>query len=200
MYIESTKCPFPIYAEPTRRLYQLLGMECTLSLGKHGPQYMQHSVATATLRSFIQAVRRISEGDALKAGDMRQVGGEFLFEIKENETHGFVEKGVGVDATWCHRMENTRDHSELDIIQRVLGLIGTDDEATAVGFTGKRPTDPARRRWTSVLVHAVTSNHGRGQHRRTMSARKAQVNSEKFSRGRLTLEERVKSEAMRCGQ
>ncbi|KAK3377909.1 AhpC/TSA antioxidant enzyme-domain-containing protein [Podospora didyma] len=79
MYAEETKCPFPVYADPTRKLYDELGMMRTLSLGAR-PAYMNQGIIMSSLASVFQGVKQIRKGLATKAGDMRQIGGEFLFE------------------------------------------------------------------------------------------------------------------------
>lgn len=79
MYAESTGCPFPIYADPTRRLYQELGMVRTLALGER-PAYMKKSLLKSSIESIVQGLKQIPKGLATKAGDQRQIGGEFLFE------------------------------------------------------------------------------------------------------------------------
>ncbi|CAD6593127.1 MAG: hypothetical protein ASARMPRED_007077 [Alectoria sarmentosa] len=108
MYIQETGCPFPIYADPTRKLYHLLGMTSTLSLGKT-PEYMQRSMLSMAVKSFFQELK--SGRNMLSGGDFRQVGGEFLFQ------NGKV--------TWCRRMRNTRDHAEIPIVRQQLGLDDT---------------------------------------------------------------------------
>ncbi|AEO63516.1 uncharacterized protein THITE_14178, partial [Thermothielavioides terrestris NRRL 8126] len=79
MYAAATGCPFPIYADPTRRLYGALGMVRTLALGER-PAYMRTHLLASSLRSVAQGLRQIPAGLALKGGDSKQVGGEFLFE------------------------------------------------------------------------------------------------------------------------
>lgn len=79
MYASETACPFPIYADPTRKLYQELGMVKTLALGQR-PAYMNKSILKSSLDSIVQGVKQIKNGLVLKAGDQRQIGGEFLFE------------------------------------------------------------------------------------------------------------------------
>ena len=75
-YVEATGCPFPIYAEPTKRIYSALGMGRTLDLGRSRPDYMRMSVPTAIVSSIWQG---LSQGTkALKGGDFWQVGGEFV--------------------------------------------------------------------------------------------------------------------------
>lgn len=79
MYASETSCPFPIYADPTRKLYAELGMIRTLALGSR-PAYMTKSIIKSTFASVVQGLKQIRTGMATKAGDQRQIGGEFLFE------------------------------------------------------------------------------------------------------------------------
>jgi hypothetical protein len=117
MYTETTGCPFPIYADPTRKLYDILGMTRTFDLGSK-PQYMQTNVLINSVQSIFQG---LSTGrKALKGGDFKQVGGEFMFENGE--------------CTWAHRMKTTRGHAEVSDIRALIGLDGT------------RP--PVRRKWS----------------------------------------------------
>lgn len=105
MYASTTSCPFPIYADPTRKLYDLLGMTRTLDLGKK-PSYIQSNLLVTSVQSIIQSLK--TGGNALKGGDFKQVGGEFLFEDGK--------------CVWTHRMRNTRDHAEVSQLREILGL------------------------------------------------------------------------------
>jgi len=108
MYVQTTSCPFPVYADPTHKLYDYLGMTRTLNLGKK-PNYIHSNLFVTSVQSIVQSLKT---GDkALKGGDFKQVGGEFLFENGE--------------AKWVHRMRNTRDHAEIEEIRQVLGLDDT---------------------------------------------------------------------------
>jgi hypothetical protein len=117
MYTETTKCPFPIYADPTRKIYDVLGMTRTWDLGSK-PGYMHTNMMTISLQSIFQGV--VNGKKALKGGDLKQVGGEFLFEDGE--------------CTWVHRMKTTRGHTEVSDLRALLGL------------DGSRP--PLRKRWS----------------------------------------------------
>lgn len=154
-YAELTSSPYPIFADPSRRLYSLLGMTKTLSLGKKDPEYIQHSLALGVWQSIIQGLKRVGEGDVLKAGDMRQVGGEFLIE--------------GGKVTWCHRMRNTRDHAEIPELQSVLGVTQispspsvkeekAEQKTTTTTGSGQTPRRrPPQRRWTtSTIARSIT--------------------------------------------
>lgn len=79
MYASESGSPFPIYTDPTRRLYEELGMVKTLALG-HRPAYMRKSLIKSSLDSIFQGVKHIKSGLAIRGGDQRQIGGEFLFE------------------------------------------------------------------------------------------------------------------------
>ncbi|KAL6711478.1 hypothetical protein ACN47E_004412 [Coniothyrium glycines] len=117
MYTEATGCPFPIYADPTRKLYDYLGMTRTFNLGSK-PAYMQTNMLINSVQSIFQG---LSTGkNALKGGDMKQVGGEFLFENGK--------------CTWAHRMKTTRGHAEVTELRNLIGL------------DGSRP--PLRKRWS----------------------------------------------------
>jgi hypothetical protein len=127
MYTEVTGCPFPIYAEPTRKIYNHLGMTRTYDLGSK-PAYMQTNVLINSVQSIFQG---LSTGrKALKGGDFKQVGGEFLFENGE--------------CTWVHRMKTTRGHAEVSELRTLLGLDGT------------RP--PMRKRWSHSVKQAKQEN------------------------------------------
>ncbi|KAM0198919.1 hypothetical protein ACHAPA_008537 [Fusarium lateritium] len=152
MYVNETGCRFPVYTDPTRSIFDSLGMSKTLQLGTK-PAYMRRSMMHSIVGSIVQGVKQIPTGNVLKMGDQRQVGGEFLFEPQdiltpvstprnemaqpisafdeaeekeaEQDGHGNEEKRV----TWCHRMKTTRDHAEIPELIEVLGL----DQNTAVG-------------------------------------------------------------------
>ena len=110
MYQKEVGCAFPIYAEPSRKLYDALGMTRTLNLGPK-PDYVKKSLVTSAVQSFIYGLK--SGRGALKSGDIKQIGGEFLFEDYK--------------VIWCHRMRHTRDHAGIPDVRVVLGL----DPATA---------------------------------------------------------------------
>ena len=57
MYTRETACPFPIYADPTRQLYHKLRMTATLALGAKSPEYMQRSMLSVVLQSFVEELR-----------------------------------------------------------------------------------------------------------------------------------------------
>ncbi|KAL9599579.1 MAG: hypothetical protein Q9219_003735 [cf. Caloplaca sp. 3 TL-2023] len=108
MYAKETQCPYPIYADPSKKLYARLGMIRTLSLGPKSPEYMQYSLPSAVVRAVYQGIK--AGRGMFKGGDYWQVGGEFLFEDGQ--------------VSWCHRMRNTRDHAEIPETRRQIGLDG----------------------------------------------------------------------------
>ncbi|KAI1418634.1 AhpC/TSA antioxidant enzyme-domain-containing protein [Hypoxylon sp. FL1857] len=148
-YIKETGCPFPVYADPTRRLYTELGMVRTLALGSR-PAYLQgKSLAHTVVSGVVQGLKQVKSGLVMKMGDQKQVGGEFLFEpatltldtpvtTPRSEEEKKLEPPSEDDkpddqedphveekrVTWCHRMRTTRDHAEMPELMEVLGLDG----------------------------------------------------------------------------
>ena len=143
--MKETACPFPIYADPTRKLYDMLGMTKTLSLGPSTPEYLQRSLLSMAFSSFVQELK--SGRKMLSGGDFRQVGGEFVFS--------------GGKVTFCKRMRNTRDHAEVSEIRKQLGLDRTENNAI-----DKSEIPPAKKRWS-------TSGLGSGLGRRLSSRRRS---------------------------
>ncbi|KAH8893290.1 hypothetical protein GQ53DRAFT_108417 [Thozetella sp. PMI_491] len=188
MYASETNCPFPIYADPTRKLYDELGMIKTLALGAR-PAYMSKSILRSSLHSVVQGLKQIGTGLVTKAGDQRQIGGEFLFEPydiqspvvtpwSETDSKQLELNGNGANSrhsgsldgkddtgtseakqvTWCHRMKNTRDHAEIPELMEILGLDGQ----------GKPIED--QKRWAK----AILERKGTG---RTMARQMSQLSS-----------------------
>lgn len=132
MYVRESGCPFPVYTDPKRAVFDELGMVKTLGMGAK-PAYQRKSMFKSSLESFLTAVTYIPSGLATKSGDQRQVGGEFLFEpagVVSPVTTPREESGPDGGAveektvTWCHRMRTTRDHAEVPELMEVLGLDG----------------------------------------------------------------------------
>lgn len=110
-YKTATSCPFPIFADPSRELFKLLGMNISFNmLGKSRPEYMRNINPAQWIAEQSKFQMKSKGGLRLKAkgGNIFQIGGEFLFE------DGRV--------VWCHRMRNYRGHAEVDTIKRVLGI------------------------------------------------------------------------------
>jgi hypothetical protein len=151
MYQDSTECPFPIYADPSRQLYEMFGLKRTLALGSR-PEYIRKSLLTTTVLSVAQTLKQIKSSNAMNGGDIQQVGGEFLFEplsfveAFENgvePTTPITPLGLNDEektVTWCHRMRNTRDHTEIPELREVLGLDG-------FGVPGKNS-----KRWDKAVI------------------------------------------------
>lgn len=126
-------------------------MKRTLSLGWHAPDYIHHSLAAGVVKSIGQAMKRLPAGDMLKAGDMSQNGGEYLFEVEGLDARSTKRKdgykpkgntGLRVRVTFCHRMRNSRDHTEVPQLVELLGLSESLERS-------RRSTTRLKRRWTS---------------------------------------------------
>ncbi|KAJ6119198.1 hypothetical protein N7523_003478 [Penicillium sp. IBT 18751x] len=113
-YHKETGCPFPIYADPTRKLYADLNLVTSYAMGER-PEYFRKGMVRLVAESVAQTLKHVSSGLMTKAGDSSQNGGEFLFE-----SMGEDDKQV----TWCHRMTNTRDHSSISTLAHLLDSEG----------------------------------------------------------------------------
>ncbi|KAK2022998.1 hypothetical protein LX32DRAFT_645015 [Colletotrichum zoysiae] len=122
MYLEETGCPFPVYTDPTRRLFDTLGMTRTLALGTR-PAYMRKSLLKSAAESVLQGLKQVKAGLATKSGDHRQVGGEFLFEP--------VELGTEVSTPYAERQLEeamTSKKNSVDINQEGIDGEREDDD------------------------------------------------------------------------
>lgn len=98
--------PFQIYCDPTRQLYEKLGMVVNLKQPEKKPDYITVGFTKMTLSSLWNGVS--SGAKSWKGGMVSQNGGEWLFEDEE--------------LRWCHRMKNTADHAEVGELKKVLGI------------------------------------------------------------------------------
>lgn len=168
MYAKETGCQFPIYTDPTRSLFDALGMVKTLQMGTK-PAYTKKSTSRGIFDSIVQGLKHVPKGLALKSGDHRQVGGEFLYEpfnvatpistptqeqapkfgslaepatIKDKAED---ERAEDKRITWCHRMKNTRDHVELPELMEILGLDLTTHKPVAKDEKSEKRWEQATR-------------------------------------------------------
>ena len=126
-------------------------MQRSLSLGWSAPNYIHHTLAAGVVKSIVQGVKRIPAGDVTKAGDLNQNGGEYLFEVEGADTRTRKQEpgneakgnaGLKVKVTFCHRMRNTRDHTEIPQLVKLLGSSDSEERS-------HRSASRLERRWTS---------------------------------------------------
>jgi hypothetical protein len=106
-YRRITNTPFPIYADPSRRLYKSLGMSWTLRPGPKA-EYMDGINGYHWLKGQVEQVKQEDKNLRLKGGNLLWVGGEFMWRQGE--------------IVWCKRMKSYRGHSEISVIRRLLGV------------------------------------------------------------------------------
>jgi len=115
-YKQFTRCPFPIFADPSRQLYKTLGMVVSANMfGKKRPDYMRDIGPAAWVAGQAVTIQRslkdpdgIRKRDVFRGGHPMQIGGEFLFDDGE--------------VVWCHRMKNYRNHAEVAVLRKLLEL------------------------------------------------------------------------------
>lgn len=100
--------PFTFYADPQLRLYHALGVtRRNLALGDPSKDKIgSHHKGSFTQNLFSSVGEILKSGtQALKGGDFKQLGGEFVWD-KEGKP------------VLAHRMRHTRDHSEVSSLER----------------------------------------------------------------------------------
>ena len=107
-YKAVTGCPFPIFAEPSRSLFRILGMSWSLNIGSKRPGYMKEISPPAWLLEQFRQMGKTKGMKKWKSGNWLQIGGEFLFQDGQ--------------VVWCHRMKNYRNHAEVAVLKRILEI------------------------------------------------------------------------------
>jgi AhpC/TSA antioxidant enzyme len=72
-YVEDTGSKYPVYADPSQKLFDAFGLARTLALGKK-PNYMSFGLVGGIMKGIMNALKAGTK--AFKAGDVTQVGGE----------------------------------------------------------------------------------------------------------------------------
>ena len=107
-YRKVFKCPFPIFTDPTRDLYRILGMTLrTLDAGpaNEAGDYITHG----TLGGLGMVLKNAVRMPLADAGDIKQLGGEFLL-------------GPGLVCHYAHRMHTTKSHEPVRELLRRAGV------------------------------------------------------------------------------
>jgi len=106
------------------------------------------------LKSVEQGVKRIPKGDAFAAGNMSVNGGEFLF-VKAQRQGSDTPSPWAV--SWCHRMRNSRDHSEIDQLRGIMELGAARSYASAL-----HQDESQRKACVSMIVRPLSLRTGPG--------------------------------------
>jgi hypothetical protein len=207
MWQSETSCPFPCYADPTKKLYNELGMLRTLNLGER-PEYQRRDLMSLMVGSFVQSLKQLKRGKTFQGGDYQQVGGEFMFEPVNMSTpigspedeqkelggrkglEGMLQNGYVEEkrVTWCHRMRNTRDHAEIPEVREVLGLDEENEAGKNAGTNAKR--------WKKAIVERKGTGLSLGSRTSTGFSRKLASLEDGGSSGRQSSEKLMDSTNM----
>lgn len=165
-----------LYADPSTELYDSLGMQRSLKLGDRRPVYIQRTLTNNMIRSVIQGLKRMPKGDVSKAGAWDVNGGEYLFELQDNTDDWQLK--------WCHQMENSRDHTEVDDLVGVIGLNSTPNSPALVVSARLIPKVHGRSHSTPMLVGAsadLDQSGSRSYSKRPFSLRRLSGSSRRQS-------------------
>ena len=84
-YVEETGSKYPLYADPSQKLYDAFGLARTLNLGKK-PAYMSFGIWGGIIKGISNGLK--AGTNVFKGGDVKQVGGEY-FAFKKSLTLDF---------------------------------------------------------------------------------------------------------------
>ncbi|TID19723.1 hypothetical protein E2P81_ATG06890 [Venturia nashicola] len=107
LYRKITGTQFPIYADPTKKLYKALGMSWSMSMGPR-VDYTGGETEYQWVKNQTKLIMHTPTDLRLKGGNVFWVGGEFMFKDGK--------------PVWCHRMKNYRGHTGIDTIKKLLGV------------------------------------------------------------------------------
>lgn len=101
-YAKDTGAKYPIYADPAQSLFKAFGLGRTLQLGKK-PEYMSFGVTGGIIKGVSNGIK--AGLGAFKAGDMKQIGGEYSPSREFVNVDFYLDRGRHVcgDIGWLLR-------------------------------------------------------------------------------------------------
>ncbi|CAE6443463.1 unnamed protein product [Rhizoctonia solani] len=121
-------CPYEMYTDPDRKVYNALGM--TLRTNDGGSEhekgsYVKHGTFTGTMLVLKRALKM----PLASSGDIKQLGGEFVL-------------GPGLNCSFASRMHTTRSHTPIRDLLQAAG-VSMNPSATELSILSSS-TDSAR--------------------------------------------------------
>ncbi|OKO98901.1 Thioredoxin-like protein AAED1 [Penicillium subrubescens] len=120
-YMEETSDAFPIYTDPTGKIYETLHMKRTMEGITSPPPYTPDSFPSALGKCLKQIWKRGWAG--LKGGKWNQQGGEWIFQRGR--------------LRYAHLMEGVNDHLTADQLFQVLKTGQRQDSLSVTGSSGE---------------------------------------------------------------
>ena len=153
-YKAQTGCPFPIFADPSRKLYKVLGMSWTFDIGpradymvdKEGKEISEIAWVSGQVRDWAKVgagkgtlLQESRPGSRQKMGTDETAASEARAERKRLARRNMWKGGnmlqIGGEflfrdgeVEWCHRMKNYRGHADIQVLRRVLEIDDDDDK------------------------------------------------------------------------
>lgn len=124
-YMEETTDEFPIYSDPSARIYEKLQMKRQRNGFTEPPPYTNFSFPTGLAETMKQIWKRGWAG--LRGGNWNQQGGEWIFQRGR--------------LCYAHRMEGSNDHLTADSL---LGILNVGDGKSDEGPSNCENRDAPR--------------------------------------------------------
>lgn len=104
-YLQQTGCPYEIYADPSRSLYNRLGMAANTSPPPEMPQYVK-KYSLSFMANLARSLVLTSKTGKLSGGPILQVGGELIW--------------IDGELQHMHKMRNAGDHMEVSELIKLM--------------------------------------------------------------------------------
>lgn len=104
-YIEQTGCPYEIYADPSRSLYNKLGLAITTAPPPEMPRYVK-KYSLSFMANLMRSFELVFKTGKVSGGPIVQVGGELIW--------------IDGELQHMHRMKNAGDHMEVSDLIKLM--------------------------------------------------------------------------------
>jgi len=104
-YVKETLCPFEIYADTGRKLYQKLGFCVNGEANEEQPDYVR-KYSPKLMKNLMISGKMAAKTGQTSGGLINQNGGEMIY--------------INGALKFIHRMRNTTDHVEVEELEQIL--------------------------------------------------------------------------------
>jgi len=104
-YVKETLCPFEIYADTSRILYQKLGFCVNGEANEEQPAYVR-KYSPKLMKNLMISGKMAAKTGQTSGGLINQNGGEMIY--------------INGELKFIHRMRNTTDHVEVEELEQIL--------------------------------------------------------------------------------
>ncbi|PNS16643.1 hypothetical protein CAC42_4607 [Sphaceloma murrayae] len=154
-WLEQTDCPYEVYADPSRKLYNQLGFAINTEANAVPPQYVQ-KFAESFMKNLWRSIGLAASTAKISGGVITQNGGEMIW--------------IDGQLQFIHRMKNSTDHTEVYEMLRLLKRQGQElgrrtpsIRSVALGGDDNSGTQSKRSSWARYIGKRLSIISDKGQ-------------------------------------